>query len=101
MIAVIYNTNRCRSALHSHRERIWRNLRMQRVRHSPPNNTSAPSVRYTREVQEALVSWNVDDVTLKKICDGACPLCVVVDRYLCICFPRIPHSCMIRETVLR
>ena len=49
-------------ALHGHRERICRNRRMQRVRHAPPNNTSAPCVHHAREVQEAFVSWNVGDV---------------------------------------
>jgi hypothetical protein len=45
-----------------HRERICCNRRMQRVRHAPPNNTSAPCVHHAREVEESLVSWNVGDV---------------------------------------
>ena len=67
MIAVIHNANQCRPALHDYRERIWRNRRMQRIRHGLPHNTSAPCVLYTREVQGARVSWNVGNVALKKI----------------------------------
>ena len=35
---------------------------MQRVRHAPPNNTSAPCVHHASEVEESLVSLNVSDV---------------------------------------
>ena len=38
-------------------------------------------------------------VEKKQVC--ACALCVVVGRYFRTYFARIPHSCMILETVLR
>ena len=49
-------------ALHGHRERICCNRRMQRVRHAPPNNTSAPCVHHACEIEKAFIRRNVSDV---------------------------------------
>jgi hypothetical protein len=76
-IAAMHQANQWRPALHGHRECIYCNRRIQRVRHAPPHNTSALCVHHACEVKEAFVSWYVGDLAQPLLVG---PVCVEVTR---------------------
>ena len=62
-IRMMHETLRRISSTHCHRQRIERDLRVQRIRHAPSDNASAPCIHHACEIRKSFVGRNICNVT--------------------------------------